>query len=543
MSAFTRKNVWNQNGTFDNEDLLWYAKAVRVMQDSPVSNPVSWWSYAAIHGEFLLPDSLIPPPPPPPDYRYLNWVNIKYISSSAKLNNLPSSNLSDLFWGQCQHGTWFFAPWHRGYLVALENILRDIIIKQLKGPADWALPYWNYLNQSAANPEYKIPPAFTVQQLPDGTANPLYVPERYGKKVTVGGSEIENAANDECQWDTVYNDGLNPFPTGKNNHTGYFYGGGETGFEPGGKKKGDLEDNPHNGVHGMIGGNRNNDENDEMGLMGIPNTAALDPIFYLHHANIDRMWAAWNETGKNPNSPEPDWLTGPTAQGDRHFAMPLDSKGTPWFYTPEDVESTTDLKYYGAAYSYTYDDLSLVSYSTTPPADFMMNLFERFTKLGIRQGKDFKMANKINTELVGASTGPITLKGAQTNADVKLNNTSWKSVSKSLLESSRSAMPDEVYLELEGVKGGSDTNFLSVYVNEKFVKSVSLFGLLSASLKNSAHGGGLNFKFNITDIVDDMHLEGNIDVNSLNIQIKTKRPLPEDGGITIDRIGVYRAGQ
>jgi tyrosinase len=542
MPTFTRKNAWNQNGTFDNEDLLWYAKAVRVMQKLPISNPNSWWFYAAIHGEYLL-KQFSAPQPGKPDRRYLNWVNIKYISSAAEIDKVPSVKLTNLFWDQCQHGTWFFPPWHRGYLVAIENILRSIIVDQLKGPAEWALPYWNYFNQSAANNEAFIPPAFTLQQLPDGTANPLYVPERYGKKIEVGSSEVENTVNDECQWDTVYNDGSTEFPHTKRNHTGYFYGGGETGFNYVGLT-GDLEDNPHNSVHSMIGGNQNNDELGDMGLMGVPNTAALDPVFYLHHANIDRMWAAWNETGNNPNSPKPKWLKGPTALGDRHFVMPIDAAGTAWEYKPEDVERTTGLKYYGGIYSYTYDDLSLTSYSTTPPAEFVTNLFERFEKLGARRGKDIKMANKINTELVGASTGPITLKGAQTNADVQLNKTSWKSVSKSLfLESSRSAMPDEVFLELEGVKGGSDTNFLSVYVNEKFVKSVSLFGLLNASSNDSAHGGGLNFKFNITDIVDDMHLEGAIDVSSLNIQIKTKRPLPEDGGITIDRIGVYRAGQ
>jgi hypothetical protein len=298
MPTFTRKNAWNHNGTFDNTDLLWYAKAVQVMQNSPVSNPISWWSYAAIHGEFLI--LLIPPPDPGgTDYRYLNWTNINYISPSAALDQLPSTDLTTLFWDQCQHGTWFFAPWHRGYLAAIENILRDIIVKELNGPSDWALPYWNYLNQTPANPESNIPPAFTVQQLPDGTANPLYVPERYGKKINVGGSDVEDAVNDECQWDTVYNDGAIPFPSGIGNLTGNFYGGGETNFEPGGKLKGDLEDNPHNGVHGMVGGNRNNDDDDQMGLMGVPNTAALDPIFYLHHANIDRMWAAWNEEKHN----------------------------------------------------------------------------------------------------------------------------------------------------------------------------------------------------------------------------------------------------
>jgi tyrosinase len=36
----------------------------------------------------------------------------------------------------------------------------------------------------------------------------------------------------------------------------------------------------------MIGGD---------GWMSDPDKAALDPIFWLHHANIDRLWAAWTK--------------------------------------------------------------------------------------------------------------------------------------------------------------------------------------------------------------------------------------------------------
>jgi tyrosinase len=154
------------------------------------------------------------------------------------------------------------------------------------------------------------------------------------------------------------------------------------------------------------------------------------------------------------------------------------------------------------------------------------------------------MENNKNNELVGASTAPIVLNSVETNATVKLSATAWKSVANSLLKASVSKIPDEVYLQLEGVKGGGDGNFFSVYVNQNFVKSVSLFGLLGASMKNSAHGGsGLTFKFNITNIIDDLHLDSAIDVDSLDVQIVTKIPLLNGGEITVDRIGIYRSGQ
>lgn len=541
MNTFTRKNAWNNNGTFDNADLLWYAKAVRQMQSRSLNDPTSWWFYAAIHGEFLLQ------PIKDPRYLYLNWTNISYIPSSAQLGTHPPQSQTNLFWDQCQHGTWFFPPWHRGYLVALENILRDIII-QLNGPTDWALPYWNYLNQSPTNSEYKIPPAFMAGSLPDGTPNPLYVPERYGPKgdndiyVEVG-EDIETSANDECQWDTIYSESATPAPQGTGNLFGYYFGGEETGFSHSNSGFGDLETNPHNYVHGMVGGQEIS--NGQMGLMGVPATAALDPVFFLHHANIDRMWAAWNETGQNQNPSDPNWLTGPSANGNSQFAMPLNSTGAPWYYSPEDVQVIKNLKYNGTIYSYTYDDLSLTSYDTTPPAKLQRNLFQRLTKLGAKDlEKSIEMPAKRSEELIGASKGSLKLISGNVHAAVKLNPPAWKSVERSLLKASVSKLPDEIYLQLEDVKGGNDTNFLSVYVNEKFANTISLFGLLQASTENSLHGSkGLTYKINITHIIDDLHLEGNMDVESLDVQIKTKNNIPDSDEITIGRIGLYRLGQ
>jgi hypothetical protein len=89
---------------------------------------------------------------------------------------LPDQNIVKLFWNQCQHQSWYFAPWHRGYLLALEAQVRHVVVA-LGGPKSWALPYWDYL---ASKQESAIPPAFTEAHLPDGTANPLFVNARFG---------------------------------------------------------------------------------------------------------------------------------------------------------------------------------------------------------------------------------------------------------------------------------------------------------------------------------------------------------------------------
>ena len=44
-----------------------------------------------------------------------------------------------------------------------------------------------------------------------------------------------------------------------------------------------LEYIMHNGVHGWVGGNM------------MPMTSPNDPVFFLHHCNIDRLWAMWQQ--------------------------------------------------------------------------------------------------------------------------------------------------------------------------------------------------------------------------------------------------------
>ncbi|CZR41691.1 uncharacterized protein FPRO_11281 [Fusarium proliferatum ET1] len=44
-----------------------------------------------------------------------------------------------------------------------------------------------------------------------------------------------------------------------------------------------LESGPHGAIHSAIGGDM------------IPNTSPNDPIFFLHHAQIDRLWSLWQQ--------------------------------------------------------------------------------------------------------------------------------------------------------------------------------------------------------------------------------------------------------
>ena len=55
----------------------------------------------------------------------------------------------------------------------------------------------------------------------------------------------------------------------------------------------------HNSIHGYIGGN---------GHFGAIGFAAFDPIFWLHHCQIDRLFALWQAVYPNVYVPEPSTL-------------------------------------------------------------------------------------------------------------------------------------------------------------------------------------------------------------------------------------------
>ncbi|MEV4440143.1 tyrosinase family protein [Streptomyces sp. NPDC049577] len=211
-------------------------------------------------------------------------------------------------WGQCPHGGWFFLPWHRAYLHYFERIVRETIRTEVDVPsgweqdaADWALPYWNYgrLADGEDGPQSRrcreLPPAFRQKKMPDGTtANPLYRPDREQGVNEGSFPDYAEVNPGVAMASTVF-----ATPPGVEGHN---FGSGNIGdFWP--KENwlshvGYLENVPHNAIHGFVGG--------AMAFASSPD----DPIFWLHHANIDRLWAAWVDQG-NANTTDDTWLTTP----------------------------------------------------------------------------------------------------------------------------------------------------------------------------------------------------------------------------------------
>lgn len=190
----------------------------------------------------------------------LEWQDFKktsaypsFVNAIAKMraNKNASDPASWTYWANahanyCPHGIAYFLAWHRGYLHLLEKRLQSV-----SGNASLMLPYWDYYKNPA------IPAEFTAP----GTSNPLY-----SERLT---SNVRNALT------------LTPFlPTLTN-----FQRGQTFAYEP------QLEYKPHGPIHNLLGK-----------VMATPQAPA-DPIFWLHHAQIDRLWVAWVAAGNGRQMP------------------------------------------------------------------------------------------------------------------------------------------------------------------------------------------------------------------------------------------------
>jgi tyrosinase len=476
-----RRDVWKMSkATLWDPDLLWYAKAVESMKKRPLDDPLGWRYQAAIHEYPRGSDPFADP-----------------------ADTFPTQSDQDDFWDQCQHGSWYFLPWHRMYLLHFERIVEATIV-QLGGPANWALPYWNYSDQSNAD-AMKLPPEFIAGTLPDGTANPLAIPQRAPHQADgdFGLTALEVDIK-TCLDEPEFEDSATGTSSG--------FGGEKTGFVHSGGTPGDLEITPHGDVHSAVGGFG--------GFMGRFSTAALDPIFWLHHANIDRLWQVWRDRNvKHADPSDTDWLT-PVGINFRFH----DAQGNVVSHAPKEVADTSV-----ALLSYRYEDVS--------------DPFPAALAAGALVGKG-SAVSKVNqpAELVGATTS-VSLGAVPVTASIALSTPSGPAAL------AAGAAPRRVYLNFENVTSEQVTGGYVVYVEPPGVVltqkglvagTLPMFGVVEATSRQSPHGGsGLSYALDITEIVNVLKSKQQWDPNSLRVRVEPIREAPNDSGLKIGRISVF----
>jgi tyrosinase len=178
-----------------------------------------------------------------PSTNPLSWA----YQAAIHYTTLPGPPLTA--WDSCEHGTYYFWSWHRMYLYWFEKIIR-----RMSGDYGWALPYWNWTSAT----ERKLPVMFR-----DVTSE-LYTPNR----------------------NPSMNNGTGSLPAGDVDYSAAF---SYTDFTTADDV---IQGTPHGAVHVDVGG-----------WMGSVPTAGQDPIFYLHHCNIDRLWNLWLAQGGGRTDP------------------------------------------------------------------------------------------------------------------------------------------------------------------------------------------------------------------------------------------------
>jgi len=261
---------YNVNSPEGHVMLAKYAQAIEIMRTLPDYDTHSWtwwWNTHWIKG--------------PPAFLWDYSMKKKAEVIAA----LPKEYQADAeaVWDGCQahpynpsnpeqYQQWYFLPWHRLMLYEFEGVIREVLHDET-----FTLPYWNPVTGNDA--DLVLPAVFRAP----GTT--LYNGTRW--PWVNGGERIDILYRDWLNLDALNEDFYIDSPTGSH------------GFNP------KLDTNPHFLTHLAVGGD-----------MADFATVGGDPLFYLHHANLDRIWESWNRLG-HTNPTDPKYLDRTFAYGDR----------------------------------------------------------------------------------------------------------------------------------------------------------------------------------------------------------------------------------
>jgi tyrosinase len=321
-AKYIRYNITSREG---QAMLVSYAKGVKAMMNLKADNPQNWFRNAFIH-------------------------------------------LMD-----CPHGNWWFYVWHRGYLGFFERTIRN-----LSGDENFAVPYWDWTQtpyipdslfdgiltptDAQWSPYTQDLTTFTNFVQPDlqtyfngltgdqkkqqdvrgytdfqklwndvtgngVPGNEAFATTAMARYLTRENPHLDKRTSFDVSWPVILA-GLLPIQyntadpylsfTSSRTDSHEIQPGSDTKFSV-------LEGFPHNKVHNCIGGVRP-DYDGPYGFM-TNFLSPCDPIFFMHHSNMDRLWDVWTRKQlaiKQPILPTgADW----TKFGGEPFRFYVDGNG------------------------------------------------------------------------------------------------------------------------------------------------------------------------------------------------------------------------
>ena len=208
----------------------------------------------------------------------------KYADAVRAMHRLPESDgrswrrQARIHADSCKHGGLQFLHWHRHYLAFFEGICGELI-----GDPGFALPYWNWTKKSGVIPA----PFFDIDALNVETWNDpgVYSSRNWPDIDTVGRRGLvkgQGLLDDPVRGgsftiETI--DAIKRMPSAD-------------------LFRGRLESSPHNDGHVVAGATASG----KTGHIG-DGLSPLDPIFWLHHCMVDRLWAEWQGAGNATPDP------------------------------------------------------------------------------------------------------------------------------------------------------------------------------------------------------------------------------------------------
>ncbi len=379
--------------------------------------------------------------------------------------------------GSCEHNTAFFLAWHRVYLYYFECILRSYMTGKNTVANKVGLPYWDFLKPN----QNKIPKSCWTKKYKGSNGNyytnPLYNAKR---------DEIMNSA--DGSFAPVIADRFN---FAVNRYGDYF--SFQTAIE-----------NAHGAIHTSVGGYlRKSSGVIYNGDMFSKPKAANDILFWLLHANVDRLWQKWLDIGGgncDPNENRNKYYY------DKIFTF-YNENGTKKIFTGKGVMQLADSLHYA------YDDFPTPIINNTV-GNVTDSLFEDQKNIIAIEIKDLV----INRSITGLQFGTIKPPAISYNT-----NSKWQIFStKNMLNANRdSGKLKNIHLLFDEiiVNEMSGGGVVEVYINPPKLsalqyKSPYFAGLLDIFTGISKHSSSLHdlhekknpLKLNIDRVVEALNL-------------------------------------
>jgi tyrosinase len=227
----------------------------------------------------------------------------------------------------CPHQNWWFLAWHRGYIGWLEATIR-----QFSGDTQFALPYWDWTknprvpaamfsdvldpNNSGFIPTFaqfntQFDPAVTAfwaafspaqqnvlaQRGLSSTAdfwsqvaaapNGMFFEQPAARGVTAASPDLDPATMVTVSMKTIQSAlQSTTFAGSANGNDSAGFASAMASAHSESTREGTLESQPHDNVHAAMGGAGG-------AAFMVSFLSPVDPIFFLHHANLDRLWDVW----------------------------------------------------------------------------------------------------------------------------------------------------------------------------------------------------------------------------------------------------------